>query len=123
MVKTKSRRPVPVRRKGIGTLAPRAAPRKSRLFRSSRDVVVLSLMEFATMYGQQVHDEYCWVTGEQLHPTAIYPALRRLMLDGLIRDVRVSEDTDNRRVYWEITSKGVQRLRQFRHACLFGRRQ
>lgn len=55
-----------------------------KVFRAAGDLVILSMLERATLNGSQIAKEFEWTTGEVVPQSAIYPKLARLREQGRI---------------------------------------
>lgn len=57
-----------------------------KVFRAAGDLVILGILEHATLNGAQIRKEFAWVTGEHVPMSAMYPKLKRLREQGRVRD-------------------------------------
>lgn len=100
----------------------RALPEGQRLFRMAGDLVLLAILEHATLTGSQLVREYTWATGEVVALGGIYQKLERLRQQGRVRDVPAPAGGSFVRGIWmagntrpvTITEEGRKRLASYR---------
>lgn len=104
------------------TTSARVLARGQKLAGVVRDPVILAIVTWRPgLCRNEIAAEYEHVTGEYLADTSLYPNLRRMKTQGLIRRcsarrLRVLrpdiEYADSRIIYWEPTGRGDRTLDQ-----------
>jgi PadR family transcriptional regulator PadR len=82
------------------------------LVQGTLDMLVLKVLSLEKMHGWGIAQRIQQVSGEilRVEEGSLYPALRRLELDGLIKAEWGTSDNNRKARYYELTRAGRRRL-------------
>jgi transcriptional regulator len=88
------------------------APGPGELVQGTLDMLVLKVLSLEAMHGWGIAQRIRQVSKEVLRVEegSLYPALRRLELDGLVKAEWGTSDNNRRARYYELTKAGRRRL-------------
>lgn len=88
------------------------APGPGELVQGTLDMLVLKVLSLEAMHGWGIAQRIRQVSGEVLRVEegSLYPALRRLELDGLVEAEWGTSDNNRRARYYQLTRAGRRRL-------------
>jgi PadR family transcriptional regulator PadR len=87
-------------------------PGPGELVQGTLDMLVLKVLSLQKMHGWGIAQRIGQVSGEilRVEEGSLYPALRRLELDGLIQAEWGTSDNNRKARYYELTPAGRRRL-------------
>jgi transcriptional regulator len=87
-------------------------PGPGELVQGTLDMLVLKVLSLEAMHGWGIAQRIRQVSGEVLRVEegSLYPALRRLELDGLVQAEWGTSDNNRRARYYQLTKAGRRRL-------------
>ena len=88
----------------------------TQLLKGNTDVLILSLLEREPMYGHQIMEELEQTSSGffRVSEGTLYPALYRLVREGLVRGRWSKLSNGQERKFYALTKKGEQRLQECR---------
>lgn len=87
-------------------------PGPGELVQGTLDMLVLKVLSLETMHGWGIAQRIRQVSGEVLRVEegSLYPALRRLELDGLVKAEWGTSENNRKARYYQLTKAGRRRL-------------
>jgi transcriptional regulator len=87
-------------------------PAPGELVQGTLDMLVLQVLSLGPMHGWGIAQRVRQVSGEvlRIEEGSLYPALRRLELDGLVRAEWGTSENNRKARYYELTRAGRRRL-------------
>jgi transcriptional regulator len=87
-------------------------PGPGELVQGTLDMLVLKVLSLEAMHGWGIAQRIRQVSGEVLRVEegSLYPALRRLELDGLVKAEWGTSENNRKARYYQLTSAGRRRL-------------
>ena len=87
-------------------------PGPGELVQGTLDMLVLKVLSLEAMHGWGIAQRIRQVSGEVLRVEegSLYPALRRLELDGLVQAEWGTSDNNRKARYYQLTKAGRRRL-------------
>ena len=87
-------------------------PGPGELVQGTLDMLVLKVLSLEAMHGWGIAQRIKQVSGEVLRVEegSLYPALRRLELDGLVKAEWGTSDNNRKARYYRLTNAGRRRL-------------
>jgi PadR family transcriptional regulator len=87
-------------------------PGPGELVQGTLDMLILKVLSLGRMHGWGIAERIRQVSGEilRVEEGSLYPALRRLELDGLITAEWGASDNNRRARFYQLTTAGRRRL-------------